>query len=214
MDMMIITETNDLVLMELGSDRKYRIAGRVPPNDVTRRELEIGHRILHLMACVDVSDRGFGTITHRPGIPDTLTIELKPKPADIEPWASESKSPATAIGEKVLALADGREILDPVTCGVLEGDSDIIEIGIVPKPLTGLKWLMSLPVWTIIKPLTTSPVLILSDGFQYKSGDKWKWNQLVKGNTASWIENACPSTCPEWKPEKEQGNGTEAPPTE
>ncbi len=124
---------------------------------------------------------------------------------------------AASDNETRMALEIGRKVMEHVEEGMAVGDAHLtretnmgipvekyaIILPVLPKkskPLKGKKWLESLPPGTIIQPDGYAPILILWDGFGYKSGGRWEWDSVVE-TACDWIGLACPETCPIWEPE-------------
>lgn len=108
---------------------------------------------------------------------------------------------ALELGQKVLALADGCDLSSPMWKKESESEHASVTIVCQRKELKGKKWLESLPAGTIIQPEGHVPILILWDGFLYKSGGRWLWSNVTDRKTSDWIGLACPETCPIQAPE-------------
>ena len=126
-----------------------------------------------------------------------------------EPLTPEQQQ-AFDIGEKVLAkIHNDRELMlcDDGSPHV-DNRKHHVSVYTVGKPLTGIKWLKSLPVGTRILTDIGTKIVVGTKGLHFLTCADLLWRWGGTGNLShgdwrkyGWVQKASPETCPEWTPE-------------
>ena len=117
--------------------------------------------------------------------------------------ASELPLPEIALGAKIMELADGYDLQEPVLTflqpsRICPVGGEVIELKLKSKKLTGVEYLKSLPEGTRIKTATGTKIIIVNDGvYDMCPGRILEWREL-----GGYWRKISAENCTEWEPEK------------